>query len=97
MSAVATFRLVGDRTLSMLSLQEEPTVRVIGNLAVVSPHIEALGLEAHGLTWRHAPDVLAHPTLAGPTALLSRDEVRSAASLDRFAPGDGDAMGRAAP
>jgi phytoene dehydrogenase-like protein len=60
-------------------------------LAAVSPHIGALGLEDHGLIWRHAPDVLAHPTLDGPTALVSRDVDRSAASLDLFAPGDGDA------
>ncbi|HSM65630.1 MAG TPA: SRPBCC family protein [Ilumatobacteraceae bacterium] len=40
-SAVATFRLVGDRTVSMLSLQEEPTVRTVGNLVrpVIDPSI----------------------------------------------------------
>jgi uncharacterized protein YndB with AHSA1/START domain len=40
-SAVATFRLVGDRTVSMLSLQEEPAVRTVGNLVrpVMDPSI----------------------------------------------------------
>lgn len=40
-SAVATFRLVGDHTASMLSLQEEPKLRIIGNLVrpVMDPSI----------------------------------------------------------
>lgn len=40
-SAVATFRLVGDRSVSMLSLQEEPAVRTVGNLVrpVMDPSI----------------------------------------------------------
>lgn len=59
-------------------------------LSIVSPHIEALDLERHGLTWRHAPHVLAHPT-DDHTALLSRDVSVTAESLDRFAPGDGEA------
>lgn len=60
-------------------------------LAIVSPHIRRLALERHGLVWEHAPAVLAHPTLDGPTALLSRDVDVTAASLDLFHPGDGDA------
>ena len=60
-------------------------------LAVVSRPIVDLGLEAYGLRWRHAPLALAHPTPNGPTALLSRDIDETARSLDRFAPGDGDA------
>jgi phytoene dehydrogenase-like protein len=60
-------------------------------LAVVSPHIRRLELERHGLIWEHAPTVLAHPTLDGPTAVLSRDIDVTAASLDRFHPGDGNA------
>jgi phytoene dehydrogenase-like protein len=60
-------------------------------LAAVSPHLRALDLEAHGLRWRHAPAVLAHPTLDGPAAVLDRDIDVTAAALDRFAPGDGAA------
>lgn len=60
-------------------------------LAAASPAIRGLHLEDHGLRWCRAPAVLAHPTLDGPTAVLSTDVDRTAASLDRFAPGDGDA------
>ncbi len=59
-------------------------------LSIVSPHIRALDLPRHGLTWSHAPHVLAHPTSDG-TALLSRDVDETTQSLDRFATGDGDA------
>jgi phytoene dehydrogenase-like protein len=58
-------------------------------LGIVSPHLRRLGLEAEGLEWRHAPAVLAHPTPDGPAAVLSRDPAVTAASLERFAPGDG--------
>ena len=60
-------------------------------LAAVSPHLARLDLDRFGLTWEHAPFVLAHPTLDGPTAILARDIDRTAASLDRFHAGDGDA------
>src|SRR5690606_31508017 len=60
-------------------------------LAVSSPVLRALELDRHGLRWRHAPVALAHPVPDGPTALLSRDVDETAASLDAFAPGDGDA------
>jgi phytoene dehydrogenase-like protein len=59
-------------------------------LAAASPAIGALALEDHGLVWRRAPVVLAHPTVGGPTALLSTDLEATAASLDAFAVGDGD-------
>jgi phytoene dehydrogenase-like protein len=59
-------------------------------LSIVSPHIRALELHRHGLAWSHAPHVLAHPTDEA-TALLSRDVEVTAASLDRFATGDGAA------
>jgi phytoene dehydrogenase-like protein len=59
-------------------------------LSIVSPHIRSLDLHRHGLTWCHAPHVLAHPTDVA-TALLSRDADVTAASLDRFADGDGRA------
>lgn len=60
-------------------------------LGIVSPVIADLELERHGLRWSHAPAVLAHPTPDGPTAVLHRDLAATAASLDRFAPGDGEA------
>ena len=63
-------------------------------LGAVSPHLARLGLGEHGLVWEHAPAVLAHPTPEGPAAVLSRDIDVTAASLDRFHPGDGDAWRR---
>lgn len=63
-------------------------------LGAVSPHLRRLGLDAHGLRWSHAPTVLAHPTPDGPAALLSRDPACTAASLERFAAGDGDQWAR---
>ncbi|RKE17351.1 NAD(P)/FAD-dependent oxidoreductase [Streptomyces sp. TLI_171] len=42
-------------------------------LAVASPAIGALGLEQYGLSWGHAPVVLAHPTPDGRCATLHRD------------------------
>jgi phytoene dehydrogenase-like protein len=60
-------------------------------LAAASGVIAGLGLEDHGLRWAHAPAVVAHPSLAGPTAVLHREPEDTAASLDAFAPGDGDA------
>lgn len=58
-------------------------------LGAVSPHLRRLDLAAHGLQWSHAPVVLANPTPDGPAVLLHRDHAATAASLDRFAPGDG--------
>ena len=63
-------------------------------LSAASPLIKSLHLEDHGLTWVHAPKVLAHPLRDGRTAVLSRDIDVTAASLDEFAPGDGDAWRR---
>lgn len=60
-------------------------------LAAASPVIAAMDLERYGLRWVHAPDVLANPVPDGPTMVLSRDIDRTAASLDAFSPGDGDA------
>src|SRR5216110_197392 len=60
-------------------------------LTAASPVMQHLGLEDWGLQWSHAPAVLAHPTPDGPAAVLSRDLDTTCASLDRFAPGDGDA------
>lgn len=60
-------------------------------LSVVSPHIQRLDLGHHGLEWSHAPVVLAHPTEDGPSVVLSRDRAVTMSSLERFAPGDGEA------
>jgi phytoene dehydrogenase-like protein len=60
-------------------------------LAAGSSVMGALGLERYGLTWAHAPAVVAHPTLDGPAAVLHRRPEDTAAALDLFAPGDGDA------
>ena len=60
-------------------------------LAAASPVIADLGLDEFGLRWRHAPAVLAHALDDGRAAVLSRDPAETAASLETFAPGDGDA------
>jgi phytoene dehydrogenase-like protein len=65
-------------------------------MGVVSPAFRALDLEGHGLEWRHAPAPLAHVLPDDRGVLLSRDVDVTAASLDRFAPGDGDAWRRLA-
>lgn len=62
-------------------------------LAVGSPVIARLRLEEHGLRWRHAPQVLAHPLLDGRTAVLSRDLATTAASVGAFH-GDDDGAWR---
>ena len=60
-------------------------------LAAASPIMRDLDLGAHGLTWVRAPDVLAHALDDGRAALLTADPHRTAAGLDDWAPGDGDA------
>ncbi|MBC9712802.1 NAD(P)/FAD-dependent oxidoreductase [Streptomyces sp. TRM66268-LWL] len=60
-------------------------------LAAASPVIGSLGLERYGLRWSHASHVLAHPLPDGRCAVLDRDRTVTAAHLDRFAPGDGEA------
>lgn len=61
-------------------------------LAAASPVVQALGLEAHGLRWRHAPAVLGHYVPATRSwAVLHRDRDVTAALLDETCPGDGDA------
>jgi phytoene dehydrogenase-like protein len=61
---------------------------------VASPVMQRLDLERWGLRWRRAPLAVAHPTLDGPTAVLSTDLDETAAALDEFAPGDGDVWRR---
>ena len=63
-------------------------------LGIASPHLRRLGLEDFGLEWLHAEAVVAHPTSDGTCATLWRDVERTAASVDAFAPGDGDAWRR---
>lgn len=60
-------------------------------LAAASPTLAGLDLPRWGLTWRHAPAVLAHAFPDGRVAVLERDPEATAASLDQFAPGDGAA------
>ena len=60
-------------------------------LAATSPVFRGLELERYGLRWCHGPLVLAHPTEGGSCVVLSRDVDETAASLDSFTAGDGDA------
>ena len=63
-------------------------------LGVASPALAGLHLERYGLEWCRAPLVVAHPTPDGPAAVLSQHGDETAASLERFAPGDGDSWHR---
>jgi phytoene dehydrogenase-like protein len=60
-------------------------------LAVSSPAMLAMELERWGVRWRHGGLVLAHPTADGGCVGLSRDLDETAASLERYAAGDGEA------
>ncbi|MDQ5821080.1 MAG: NAD(P)/FAD-dependent oxidoreductase, partial [Actinomycetota bacterium] len=60
-------------------------------LAAASPTLRRLELERYGLRWRRGPLALAHPAVDGTCASLSMDLDETAASLDAFVPGDGDA------
>ncbi|GAA1381220.1 NAD(P)/FAD-dependent oxidoreductase [Pseudonocardia kongjuensis] len=60
-------------------------------MGAASPVLRDLDLPAHGLRWRHAPAVVAHPTLDGRCAVLHRSVDDTAAALDADHPGDGDA------
>ena len=59
-------------------------------LGAASPVMRELELERWGLESARSPAVLAHPTPDGPTAVIAIDVDETAASVDRFAPGDGD-------
>ena len=65
-------------------------------LSAASPVIKSLDLQDYGLTWAHAPSVLAHVFPDDRCAVLSRDLDETAASLDEFAVGDGAAWRRLA-
>jgi phytoene dehydrogenase-like protein len=56
-------------------------------LGYASPVLKSLELD---LRWTHAPDVFTHLFPDGRTATVSRDLDRTAESMERFAPGDGD-------
>jgi len=60
-------------------------------LSAASPTIQRLRLEDHGLVWRHAPAVVGTPFDDGSWAVIEHEPDRTAAGLDRHAPGDGDA------
>src|SRR5829696_1333109 len=60
-------------------------------LAAASPVIRSLELGRHGLRWVRAPLAVAHPQEDGRCAVISSDIEETAASLEAFAPGDGDA------
>ncbi|MGC4900140.1 phytoene desaturase family protein [Micromonospora echinospora] len=59
-------------------------------LGYASPVLDGLDLERHGLSWTHAPDVLAHLLPDGRAAVVNRDLDTTAASMEAFAPGDGE-------
>ena len=59
-------------------------------LAAASPALRALELERWGVRWRRALLPVAHPQPDGRCACLSLDRDETAASLERFAPGDGE-------
>lgn len=60
-------------------------------LGVASPVMQRLDLPAWGLRWRRAPLVLAHPTSDGRCVTIAPSLAETAASLDAYAAGDGDA------
>ncbi|GIE89105.1 phytoene desaturase family protein [Actinoplanes regularis] len=64
-------------------------------LGYASPVLRDLELNRYGLTWTHAPAVLAHLLPDGRSATLHRDLARTMASLEEFAAGDGERWRRA--
>jgi phytoene dehydrogenase-like protein len=60
-------------------------------LAAASSVIRGLELERHGLTWCRAPSVLAHALDDGRAAVLQSTVEDTAAGLEEFGSGDGDA------
>lgn len=60
-------------------------------LAAASPVIKSLDLTDHGLSWVQAEKVLAHALPNGRSAVLERDPTRTAAGLEEFGAGDGQA------
>lgn len=60
-------------------------------LAAASPVIQSLELERFGLSWSHAPAVLAHLFPDGRHVVMSRDVDLTAESVAQFAGSDGEA------
>ncbi len=60
-------------------------------LAAASRVIQDLELARHGLVWTQADKVLAHALPDGRAAVLERDPDRTAAGLEEFGAGDGQA------
>jgi phytoene dehydrogenase-like protein len=63
-------------------------------LAAASPIIKRFRLEEHGLRWRRAPIVLAHPLQDGACLTLHTDVDKTAASIESSFPGGGAAWER---
>ncbi|MFC0438347.1 NAD(P)/FAD-dependent oxidoreductase [Kutzneria buriramensis] len=63
-------------------------------MSAASPVFADLDLPRYGLTWRHAPDVLAHVLPDDRSVVLSRDIDRTARSVSAFARHDGAAWRR---
>lgn len=63
-------------------------------LAAAPSPLRDLRLEEHGLRWCRSPLAVAHPAADGSCPVLSTEVDETAASLDAFAPGDGDAWRR---
>jgi len=59
-------------------------------LGYASRVLRGLALEDHGLRWTRSEVAFAHPAQDGRCAIVSTDLDETAASLDGFAPGDGD-------
>ena len=60
-------------------------------LAAASRVIKDLDLQDHGLVWVQAEKVLAHALPDGRSAVLARDPAETAAGLEEFGAGDGQA------
>ncbi|MFC7276912.1 phytoene desaturase family protein [Paractinoplanes rhizophilus] len=56
-------------------------------LGIASPVLRELDL---GIEWRHAPDVFTHLLPDGRAATVNRDLETTMASMEQFAPGDGE-------
>jgi phytoene dehydrogenase-like protein len=63
-------------------------------LGIASPAMQAMNLEAHGVRWRFPELPVAHPASDGPVAYVAGDTAATAASLEAFGPGDGEAWRR---
>ena len=63
-------------------------------LTVASPAMRAMRLEEHGLVWRRSPLAFAHPAVDGTCPYVSLDLDETAARLDEYASGDGEAWRR---